>query len=276
MRDVMTDLRGRTIVMSGGSRGIGLAIALAAAREGANAVLLAKTGEPHPKLPGTVHTAVAEIEAAGGRAVAVVGDVRKDEDVERATHTAMEHFGGIDICLNNASAIALESTEALSMKQFDLMQQINIRGTFALTRASLPYLRKSENAHILTLSPPLNLSRHWLGVHPGYMLAKYGMSLLTLGWAGEFAETGIAANCLWPQTTIATAAVVNVLGGAELASRSRSPEIMADAAIAVLHRPSRELTGQCLIDVDVLREAGVTDLSKYGGGPSPERDIFID
>jgi citronellol/citronellal dehydrogenase len=272
----MTDLCGRTIVMSGGSRGIGLAIAIAAAKAGANTVLLAKTSEPHPKLPGTVHTAVSEIEAAGGKAVAVVGDVRRDEDVERAASTAVEHFGGIDICVNNASAIALDGTEALPMKRFDLMQQINVRGTFALTRACLPHMRRSENAHILTLSPPLNLNPRWLGAHPGYTLAKYGMSLLTISWAVEYAEAGIAANCLWPQTTIATAAVVNLLGGAELASRSRSPEIMADAAVAVLSRPSRELTGQCLIDVDVLADAGITDLTPYGGGPAPERDIFVD
>lgn len=263
-------------MMSGGSRGIGLAIAVAAAKRGANAVLLAKTGEPHPKLPGTVHTAVGEIEAAGGKAVAVVGDVRNDEDVERAANAAVDNFGGVDICVNNASAIALDGTESLPMKRFDLMQQINVRGTFALTRACLPHLRRSDNPHILTLSPPLNMSPHWLGAHPAYMLAKYGMSLLTVGWAAEYAEAGVAANCLWPQSTIATAAVVNLLGGAELAARSRSPEIMADAAVAVLSRPARELTGQCLLDVDVLAEAGVTDLSGYGGGPSPERDIFID
>jgi citronellol/citronellal dehydrogenase len=274
--DLMADLSGRTIVMSGGSRGIGLAIAIAAAKAGANTVLLAKTSEPHPKLPGTVHTAVSEIEAAGGKAVAVVGDVRRDEDVERAASTAVERFGGIDICVNNASAIALDGTEALPMKRFDLMQQINVRGTFALTRACLPHMRRSENAHILTLSPPLNLNPRWLGAHPGYTLAKYGMSLLTISWAVEYAEAGIAANCLWPQTTIATAAVVNLLGGAELASRSRSPEIMADAAVAVLSRPSRQLTGQCLIDVDVLSDAGITDLTPYGGGPDPERDIFVD
>lgn len=263
-------------MMSGGSRGIGLAIAVAAARAGANVVLLAKTSEPHPNLPGTVHTAVSDIEAAGGRAVAVVGDVRNDADVERAASTAAEHFGGIDIVLNNASAISLDGTEALPMKRFDLMQQINVRGTFALTKACLPQLRQSSNGHILTLSPPLNLSPRWLGGHPAYTLAKYGMSLLTLGWAAEFADAGIAANCLWPQTTIATAAVVNLLGGAELAARSRTPEIMADAAVAVLSRPAKELTGQCLIDVDVLTEAGVTDLSGYGGGSDPQRDIFVD
>jgi citronellol/citronellal dehydrogenase len=272
----MSDLSGRTIVMSGGSRGIGLAIAVAAARQGANAVLLAKTSEPNPKLPGTVHTAVAEIEQAGGQAVAVVGDVRNDADVQRAADTAVERFGGIDICVNNASAIALDGTEALPMKRFDLMQQINVRGTFALTRACLPHLRRSANPHVLTLSPPLNLDPRWLGGHPGYTLAKYGMTLLTLGWAAEYAEAGVAANCLWPQSTIATAAVVNLLGGEELAARSRTPEVMADAAVAVLTRPSRELTGQALIDVDVLAGAGITDLSRYGGGDDPQRDLFVD
>jgi citronellol/citronellal dehydrogenase len=272
----MSDLSGRTIVMSGGSRGIGLAIAVAAARHGANAVLLAKTSEPNPKLPGTVHTAVAEIEQAGGQAVAVVGDVRNDADVQRAADTAVERFGGIDICVNNASAIALDGTEALPMKRFDLMQQINVRGTFALTRACLPHLRRSANPHVLTLSPPLNLDPRWLGGHPGYTLAKYGMTLLTLGWAAEYAEAGVAANCLWPQSTIATAAVVNLLGGEELAARSRTPEVMADAAVAVLTRPSRELTGQALIDVDVLAGAGITDLSRYGGGDDPQRDLFVD
>jgi NAD(P)-dependent dehydrogenase (short-subunit alcohol dehydrogenase family) len=272
----MADLHGRTIVMSGGSRGIGLAIAIAAAKAGANTVLLAKTDKPHPKLPGTVHTAVDEIEAVGGKAVAVVGDVRNDDDVERAVHTAVERFGGVDIVVNNASAISVDGTEALSMKQFDLMAQINVRGTFALTRACIPFLRRSENPHILTVAPPLNFAPHWLGAHPGYTVTKYGMSLLTMSWAAEFADAGIAANCLWPQTKIATAAVVNLLGGDEAASRARSPQIMGDAAVTMLNRPAKELTGQCLIDVDVLAEAGITDLAPYGGGPHPDRDIYVD
>jgi citronellol/citronellal dehydrogenase len=267
-------LQGRTIVMSGGSRGIGLAILVAAARQGANAVLLAKTDAPDPRLPGTVHTAVAEIEAAGGQAVAVVGDVRKDEDVDRAVATALERFGGVDVCVNNASAINLSGTEELPLKRFDLMQQINVRGTYALTRACLPHLRKSDQAHILTLSPPLNLAPHWLGRHPGYTLAKYGMTLLTLGWAAEYAEAGVAANCLWPRTTIATAAVINLFGDA--AERSRTPEIMADAAVDVISRPPAERTGQTLIDDEVLSAAGVTDLSGYGGGRAPDLDIFLD
>ncbi|MBO4252329.1 SDR family oxidoreductase [Streptomyces griseorubiginosus] len=270
-----TSLKGRTVVMSGGSRGIGLAILTAAAREGANAVFLAKTDTPDPRLPGTVHTAVAEIEAAGGSAVAVVGDVRDQADVERAVATALDRFGGVDICVNNAGALDVRGTEELPLKRFDLMQSINTRGTFALTRACLPYLKRSDHAHILTLSPPLNLAPRWLGAHPGYTLSKYGMTLLTLGWAAEFADHGIAANCLWPQTMIATAAVSNVLGG-ESASRSRSPEIMADAALAVLSRPPHEQTGETLVDADVLVEAGVTDLARYGGGRDPEFDLFVD
>jgi len=269
-------LAGRTIVMSGGSRGIGLAILVAAARQGANAVLLAKTDQPHPRLPGTVHTAVSEIEAAGGKAIAVVGDVRNEEDVQRAVATAVERFGGVDICINNASAIDLSGTGQLPMKRFDLMHQINVRGTYLLTSACLPYLRRSDHAHVLTLSPPLNMSPHWLGRHPGYTLSKYGMTLLTLCWAAEFADVPIAANCLWPQTTIATAAVVNLLGGEEMASRSRRPEIMADAAIEVLSRPPTEQTGRAFIDVDVLRAAGIDDFARYGGGENPELDIFVD
>ncbi|MEU1185880.1 NAD(P)-dependent oxidoreductase [Streptomyces sp. NPDC005820] len=271
-----TSLKGRTIVMSGGSRGIGLAILTAAAREGANAVFLAKTDAPDPRLPGTVHTAVAAIEAAGGSAVAVVGDVREEADVERAVATAVDRFGGVDICVNNASALDVRGTGELPLKRFDLMQSINSRGTFLLTRSCLPYLKRSDQAHVLTLSPPLNLTPRWLGAHPGYTVSKYGMTLLTLGWAAEFAGDGIAANCLWPQTLIATAAVSNVLGGEEAASRSRSPEIMADAALAVFSRPPRERTGETLIDADVLAEAGVTDLAQYGGGAHPELDFFVD
>jgi len=268
-------LRGRTILMSGGSRGIGLAIATEAGRHGANVVILAKTDRPDPRLPGTVHTAVAEIEEAGGRALAVVGDVRIEEDVDRAVAAAVERFGGIDVVVNNASALNLTGTEELPVKRYDLMQQINSRGTFLLTRAALPHLRKSDRARVLTLSPPINLAPHWLGRYPAYTLSKYGMTLLTLGWAAEFAEDGIAANCLWPQTTIATAAVVNLLGGAEAASRSRSPQIMADAAVTVLGLPATR-TGETLIDVDVLAEAGITDLTPYGGGENPELDLFVD
>jgi NAD(P)-dependent dehydrogenase (short-subunit alcohol dehydrogenase family) len=271
----VNSLEGRTIVMSGGSRGIGLSILLAAAREGANAVLLAKTDTPDPRLPGTVHTAVEEIRTAGGQAVAVVGDVRVEADVARAAATAVESFGGIDIVVNNASALNMAGTEALPAKRFDLMQQINARGTFLLTQACLGALRKSSDAQIVTLSPPINLAPEWLGRFPAYMISKYGMSLLTLGWAAEFADAGIRANCLWPQTTIATAAVVNLLGGPEAASRARTPEIMGDAAVALLADPARP-TGQTFIDVDVLAAAGVTDLTRYGGTDDPELDFFVD
>jgi citronellol/citronellal dehydrogenase len=269
-------LAGRTMLMSGGSRGIGLAIGIAAAREGANVVLLAKTDQPDPRLPGTIHTAAAEIEEAGGQALAVVGDVRDEESVANAVARAVERFGGIDICVNNASAIALDSTESLPIKRFDLMQQIQLRGTYLLSRACLPHLRVGTNPHILSLSPPLNLDPKWLGAHPAYTLAKYGMSLLTLGWAAEYAEAGVAANCLWPETLIATAAVQNLLGGDDAVSKARTPEIVADAAIEILTRPSRECTGNTFLDVDVLRSAGITDLSAYGGTGQLEYDIFID
>lgn len=273
----------RTMVVSGGSRGIGLAIALGAARRGANVVLLAKTAEPHPKLPGTVHTAVADVEAAGGKGVAVVGDVRKEEDVQRAVDTAIEHFGGVDICVNNASAIATEPTEQLSVKKYDLMQDINVRGTFLLTKACLPHLRKSgahgASAHVLTLAPPLNLNPYWLGAHPSYTLSKYGMTLLSQGWAAEYGQdtsAGIGFSCLWPQTYIATSAVANLSDGQGIGERSRSPEIMGDAAVQILSRPAAEVNGKCYVDADVLAEAGVTDLSGYGGSDDPIIDIFID
>ena len=269
-------LSDRTLVVSGGSRGIGLAIALGAARAGANVVLLAKTAEPHPRLPGTVHTAVADIEAAGGKAVAVVGDVRREEDVTRAVDAAVEHFGGVDICVNNASAIATEPTEHLSAKKFDLMTQINIRGTFLLTKACLPHLRESVNPHVLTLAPPMNMNPYWLGAHPAYTLSKYGMTLLSLGWAAEYADAGVAFNCLWPETYIATSAVANMADGQKALESARDPQIMADAAVEILSRPARETTGQCYIDSEVLVASGVTDLSRYGGGDDPTMDIFVD
>ncbi|MGE0215232.1 SDR family oxidoreductase [Mycolicibacterium sp.] len=267
---------GRTVVVSGGSRGIGLAIALGAARRGANVVLLAKTAEPHPRLPGTVHTAVADVQAAGGEGVAVVGDVRSEEDVVRAIDTAVEHFGGVDVVVNNASAIATEPTEELSAKKFDLMMDINVRGTFLFTGAALPYLRKSAAAHVITLAPPLNMNPRWLGAHPSYTLSKYGMTLLSLGWAAEYADTGIGFSCLWPETYIATSAVTNLADGTELLKSSRSPDIMGDAAVAILSRPPAETNGRCYIDTEILAEAGVTDLSGYGGGADPILDIFVD
>jgi citronellol/citronellal dehydrogenase len=268
-------LAGRTILMSGGSRGIGLAIAVAAGRHGANVVVLAKTDQPDPRLPGTVHTAVAEIEQAGGQALAVVGDVRNEQDVERAAAQAVERFGGIDIVVNNASALNLTGTEELSVKRYDLMQQINSRGTFLLFKAALPHLRKSDRPRVLTLSPPITMAPHWLGKFPAYALSKFGMTILTLGWAAEFAEAGIAANCLWPETAIKTAAVQNLLGGTDTVDRSRDPQIMADAALAVLALPP-ERTGETLIDVQILRETGVTDFTRYGGGDDPELDFFVD
>ena len=276
----MMGLAGRTIVMSGGSRGIGLAILVEAARHGANAVILAKTDQPHPRLPGTVHTAVAEIEAAAAqagsqaRAVAVVGDVRNEADVRRAVDAAIENFGGIDIVVNNASAISKAGTLDLSLKQFDLMQAINVRGTFTLTQACLPHLLRSGHAHILSLSPPINLRPRWLGPFPAYTQSKYAMTLLTLGWAAE--HPGIAANCLWPQTRIGTAVTLNLTGGPEAMATARTPRIMADAAVLVLNGSPGERTGQTLIDAEVLADAGVSDLSPYGGGDSPVLDLYID
>ncbi|MGZ4541982.1 MAG: SDR family oxidoreductase [Mycobacteriaceae bacterium] len=278
MPDEQKSLKGRTIVMSGGSRGIGLAIALRAARDGANIALMAKTAEPDPRLPGTVYSAAEAIRAAGGQALPVVGDVRKEEDVQRVVEQAVAEFGGIDIVVNNASAINLSGTVELPMKRFDLMQQINVRGTFLLTKYCVPHLAKGTNPHILTLSPPLNLDPKWLGAHPAYTLSKYGMSLLTLGWATEFADQGIAANTLWPRTIIATAAVQNLLGGEDSMARSRTPEIVADAAHVVLTTTGCATTGQTLIDDEVLATIGVMDLSGYSDGDESQLvpDIFLD
>lgn len=272
-------LAGRTLIMSGGSRGIGLAIALRAARDGANVVLLAKTAEPHPKLEGTVHTAAAQVEEAGGRALAVVGDVRNDDDVARAVMAAVDRFGGLDIVVNNASALDLRSTREIDMKKYDLMQDINARGTFLLSKTALPHLEQSDHPHVLTLSPPLDLRPQWAGSYLAYTMAKYGMSLVTLGLAEELREAGIAANSLWPRTTIATAAIANLLGGDEAVAGSRTPEIMSDAAYAVLVRDPRSCTGNFFLDDEVLAEEGVTDLSGYravpNGGPLMA-DLFLD
>ena len=275
-REAQHSLADRTVVVSGGSRGIGLAIGLAAAKLGANVVLLAKTSEPHPKLPGTVHTAVADVEAAGGKGLAVVGDVRNEDDVQRAVDAAVERFGGVDVVVNNASAIATEPTEKLSAKKYGLMMDINVRGTFLLTKAALPHLRQSSDAHVITLAPPINMNPHWLGAHPSYTVSKYGMTLLSLGWAAEYADAGIGFSCLWPQTYIATSAVTNLAAGDELVARSRSTDIMADAAAAILTRPAAEANGKCYIDADVLADMGVTDLARYGGGADPMWDIFVD
>ncbi len=265
--------------MSGGSRGIGLAIALRAARDGANIVMLAKTDQPHPKLPGTVHTAVSEVERAGGRGLAVVGDVRKDADITRAVDAAVETFGGIDVVVNNASVLDLSPTSDVSMKSYDLMQDVNVRGSFLLAKTALPHLERSDRAHILTLSPPIDLRPRWAGRYLAYTIAKYGMSLVTLGLAEELRDVGIAANSLWPRTTIATAAVANLLGGEEAVSRSRVPEIMAEAAHVVLVRDSRKCTGNFYIDEEVLAQEGIVDLDQYRARPgtgSLEADLFLD
>ncbi|MYS79387.1 SDR family oxidoreductase [Embleya scabrispora] len=270
-------LAGKTVVMSGGSRGIGLAIALRAAADGANVVLIAKTDTPHPRLRGTIHTAAEAIRAAGGTALPVVGDIRSDATIEAAVEAAVEAFGGIDICINNASVLDLSPTTEIRPKAYDLMQDVNVRGTFMLSRACLPHLKRAANPHILSLSPPLNLSRRWLGAHPAYTVAKYAMTLTTLTLAAENATDGIAANCLWPQTLIATDAVANVIGGQEAVRRSRQPRIMADAAYDVITGPSIRRTGQTLLDEGVLREAGVTDFTTYAvSGDEPETDLFLD
>ena len=272
-------LDGKTLFVSGGSRGIGLAIAARAARDGANVALIAKTGEPHPKLEGTVHTAAAEIEAAGGRALPIVGDIRDDASVAEAVARTVEAFGGIDICVNNASAINLAGTEAMYMKRYDLMQDINARGTYLVTKACIPHLRRAANAHVLTMSPPISLQPRWLGPHVAYTIAKYGMSLCTLGFAEELRGDGIAANALWPRTLVATAAVQNLLGGDQAMARSRRPEIVADAAHAVFSRDSRACTGNLFLVEDVLAEEGVTDLSAYSYGGSDaelQTDLFVD
>ena len=270
-------LDGRVIFMSGGSRGIGLAIATRAARDGAKVALIAKTAQPHPNLPGTIFTAARQIEAAGGEALPIVGDIRDAEGVETAVAQTVDHFGGIDIVVNNASAINLSPMRELELKRFDLMQQINARGTFVVTRACLPHLRESAHPHVLTLSPPLSADPRWLAGHSAYTLSKMGMTMLTLGLALDEADAGIGANCLWPRTVIATAAVQNLLGGDEAMMRARTPEIMGDAAHAILVRDPRSCTGKAFIDDEVLAEAGVTDLDRYSAKDADlALDIFVD
>ncbi|MGW0250791.1 SDR family oxidoreductase [Nocardia goodfellowii] len=275
-------LAGKTMIMSGGSRGIGLEIAKKAAADGANVTLIAKTDQPHPKLPGTIHTAAAEIEAAGGQVLPFVGDVRLEESVAEAVRQTVERFGGIDLVVNNASAIDLSPTEALPMKKYDLMQDINCRGTFLLSKLCIPHLRASartgRNPHILTLSPPLNLDPKWAGMALGYTIAKYGMSLTTLGLAEELKGDGIGVNSLWPRTTIATAAVRNLLGGDEMISTSRTPAIYADAAYLVLTAPAEKTSGNFFIDDDVLAAHGITDLDQYRVTPGDAElttDLFL-
>ncbi|KQO54409.1 short-chain dehydrogenase [Methylobacterium sp. Leaf86] len=262
----MTDLNslaGKTLFITGASRGIGLAIGLRAARDGANVAIAAKTETPHPKLEGTIHTAAAAIEAAGGRALPLLVDVRDEVSVAAAIAQTAETFGGIDIVVNNASAISLTRTPQTEMKRFDLMHQINTRGTYMVSKYAIPYLEKAENPHILMLSPPLDMAEKWFAPHLAYTMAKFGMSLCVLGLAGELRRQGIAVNALWPRTTIATAAVRNLLGGEALIQASRKPEIMADAAHALFLKPSREVTGRFLIDDSFLAEQGVTDFTQY-------------
>jgi citronellol/citronellal dehydrogenase len=272
-------LEGKTLFISGGSRGIGLAIGIRAARDGANVALIAKTAEPHPKLEGTIFTAAEAIEQAGGQALPVVGDIRDEQQVAAAVAQAVERFGGIDVCVNNASAINLAGTEALDMKRYDLMQDINTRGTFVMSKTCIPHLKQADNPHVLTLSPPLLMDPKWFKGHAAYTIAKYGMSMCTLGMSEEFKDEGIAFNSLWPRTIIATAAVQNILGGDEAMARARSPEIYADAAHAIVTRPSREATGNFYLCEDVLAEEGVTDLSPYSyGGADAELipDLFVE
>ena len=264
-------LTGRTVFMSGGSRGIGLAIAEKLAQDGANVALMAKTDQPHPKLEGTIHTAADSIREAGGQALPILGDVRDADAVEAAVAQTVEEFGGVDIVVNNASAIALAPIGDLPVKRFDLMMQINVRGTFVVTKACLPHLRESNHAHVLTLSPPLEHPQDWVGGHAAYTVSKMGMSMLTLGLARD--EPQISANCLWPRTMIATAAVQNLLGGDEAMAKSRTPQIVADAAYEILKRPPGELTGRALIDDEVLRDAGVDDMGPYS---APDADLALD
>ena len=271
-------LKGRTLFITGASRGIGLAIALRAARDGANVAVAAKTTEPHPKLPGTVFTAAAEIEAAGGSALPVPTDIRDEEQVARAVEHTVRQFGGIDILVNNASAISLTDTPATDMRRFDLMHDINTRGTFLCSKVCLPHLERAANPHILTLCPPLNIEERWFAPHLAYSLAKFGMSLCVLGLAGELRGRGIAVNALWPRTVIGTAALQIAMHGAsaEHLRRVRSPQIMADAAHAILTRDSRGFSGHFCIDDEVLREAGVTDFARYRAAEVREEDLLPD
>jgi citronellol/citronellal dehydrogenase len=259
----MTTLKGRTLFISGASRGIGLAIALRAARDGANVAIAAKTAEPHPKLEGTIYTAAKEIEAAGGKALPLICDIREEAQVEAAVAATVKQFGGIDICVNNASAISLTPATQTDMKRYDLMHSINARGTFLVSRNCIPHLKKGTNPHILMLSPPLDMSPKWFAPHVAYSMAKFNMSIIALGLSGELKGAGIAANTLWPRTTIATAAIRNLLGGDEVMRRSRTPEIMGDAAHIILTKDSKTFTGNFCIDDTLLYEHGVTDFEKY-------------
>ncbi|MDX2088898.1 MAG: NAD(P)-dependent oxidoreductase [Kofleriaceae bacterium] len=274
-------LRGKTLFITGASRGIGLAIGLRAARDGANVAIAAKTADPNPKLPGTIFTAAKEIEAAGGKALALQCDIRFEDQVQAAVAKTVETFGGIDICVNNASAISLTTTEATDMKRYDLMHSINTRGTFVVSKTCIPHLRKAAqaggNAHILNLSPPLNMETRWFAPHVAYTMAKFGMSMCVLGMAGELKRDGIGVNALWPRTTIATSAIQNLLGGDQVMKGSRKPEIMGDAAWEIFNKNSRECTGNFFIDDEVLTAAGKTDLSEYSMTPGAQLipDFFV-
>ena len=273
----MNDLKNKTLFVSGASRGIGLAIAKRAAKDGANIILAAKTAEPHPKLPGTIYTAADEIIEEGGQALPVICDIRDEENVRDAVNKGLDHYGNIDICVNNASAIQLTGTLQTDMKRYDLMNQINARGTFLVSKVCLPHLLKSDNPHILNLSPPLDMDPKWFGPHVAYTMAKFGMSLCVLGMAEEFKQDGVAVNALWPRTAIATAAIKNTLGGDSIMNISRSPEIMADAAYIILTKDSREFTGNFCIDDNLLADNGVTDFSQYADVPFSELapDFFV-
>ena len=278
-----TPLAGKTILLSGGSRGIGLAIALRAAADGANVALLAKTATPHPQLPGTIYTAAEEIEQAGGIALPIVGDVREEESVQAAVAQTVERFGGIDILINNASAIDLRNSQQLPTKRYDLMQDINVRGTYLLTAAAVPHLiaaaqRQPGRAHVLTLSPPLNINPRWFAKHTAYTMSKYGMSMTTIGFAAELAEAGVGVNSLWPATLIDTAAIRNMPGGEQLVRRGRTPQIVADAAWELLRQDGREVTGQFFTDEGLLAAAGVIDFTRYAVDPTQQlmQDAFLD
>lgn len=271
-------LQGKNVLITGGSRGIGKAIAIALGREGANIAIAGKTAEPHPKLEGTIFSAAEEITAAGAaKVLPIQADIRFEESIDQMVKATAEAFGGIDILINNASAISLTPTEQTEPKRFDLMHGINVRGTFLVSRACIPYLKASSNAHIINLSPPLNMNPWWFKHHLAYTMSKYGMSMIVLGLAEELKQHRIAVNALWPRTTIATAAVQNLLGGDAMVQQSRTPDIVADAALAILKRPSDQCTGNFFIDEDILKEEGITDLEKYSvvKGAKLMKDLFI-
>jgi len=273
----MSSLKGKTAFITGASRGIGKAIAMRLAKDGANIAVVAKTKNPHPKLPGTVYSAVEDIESVGGKGIPCIADIRFEDQVQSAVEATIKEFGGIDILINDASAISLTPTLKTPMKRFDLMFSVNVRGTFLCSKLCLPYLIKSDNPHILNLSPPLNMDSKWFAHHVAYTMSKYGMSMCVLGMAEEFKKDGIAVNALWPRTAIATAAVKNLLGGETAFKHSRKPEIVADAAYIILTRPSRDYTGNFFIDDEVLIENGVTDLGKYSVVPNARLipDFFL-